>query len=77
MELADFGTEPQKYMPTFVANVTAPVDVVATHFYSTCNQRDTDQTLFNTVPDFVNHIDYIYSTLQNRAILRWSMSRYG
>jgi hypothetical protein len=65
VELADFGTEPQKYMPTFVSNVAAPVDVVATHFYSTCNQRDTDQTLFNTVPDFVNHIDYIYSTLQN------------
>jgi len=65
VELADFGTEPQKYMPTFVANVRAPVDIVATHFYSTCNQRDADQTLFNTVPDFVNHIDYIYSTLQN------------
>jgi len=69
VELADFGTEPQKYMPTFVANVTAPVDVVATHFYSTCNQRDTDQTLFNTVPDFVNHIDYIYSTMQGNPAL--------
>jgi hypothetical protein len=69
VELADFGTEPQKYMPTFVANVTAPVDIVATHFYSTCNQRDTDQTLFNTVPDFVNHIDYIYSTLQSNPTL--------
>jgi hypothetical protein len=69
VELADFGTEPQKYMPTFVANVTAPVDIVATHFYSTCNQRDTDQTLFNTVPDFVNHIDYIYSTMQGNPAL--------
>lgn len=69
VELADFGTEPQKYMPTFVANVAAPVDIVATHFYSTCNQRDTDQTLFNTVPDFVNHIDYIYSTMQGNPAL--------
>lgn len=69
VELADFGTEPQKYLPTFVANVTAPVDVVATHFYSTCNQRDTDQTLFNTVPNFVNDIDYIYSTLHGNPAL--------
>ena len=69
VELADFGEEAQKYMPTFVANVTAPVDIVATHFYSTCNQRDTDQTLFNTVPDFVSHIDYIYSTMQGNPAL--------
>jgi hypothetical protein len=69
VELADFGTEAQNYMPTFFANVTAPVDIVATHFYSTCNQRDTDQTLFNTVPDFVNHIDYIYSTMQGNPAL--------
>jgi hypothetical protein len=69
VELADFGTWPQEYMPTFVANVTAPVDIVATHFYSTCNQRDTDQTLFNTVPDFVSHIDYIYSTMQGNPAL--------
>jgi hypothetical protein len=69
VELADFGTEPQKYMPTFVANVTAPVDIVATHFYSTCNQRDTDQTLFNTVPNFVNDINYIYSTMQTNPAL--------
>src|SRR5258706_425834 len=37
VELADFGNEPQKYLPTFVAGVRAPVDVMATPFYSSSN----------------------------------------
>ena len=69
VELADFSDEPQRYLPTFVANVTAPVDVVATHYYSSCNQRDTDQQLLDTVPSFVDHVNYIYSQLQSKPAL--------
>lgn len=69
VELADFSDEPQRYLPTFVANVTAPVDVVATHYYSSCNQRDTDQQLLDTIPSFVDHVNYIYSQLQSKPAL--------
>ncbi len=69
VELADFGQEPENYMPTFVANVTAQVDVVATHFYSSCNQTDTDQALFNTIPGFVSDVKYIYSELATNPAL--------
>lgn len=65
VELSDWGDQPQQYMPTFVSKVTAPVDVVATHYYSSCNQHDTDQQLLNTIPMFVDHVNYIYSVLQN------------
>ncbi len=69
VELADFSSEPQRYLPTFVSNVTAQVDVVATHYYSSCNQQDSDQAVFNTIPGFVDHIDYIYSQLASRPAL--------
>ncbi len=69
VELSDWGNEPQRYLPTFVNNVTAPVDVVATHYYSSCNQRDTDQMLLDTIPTFANHVDYIYSQLQSKSTL--------
>jgi len=65
VELADFGTEPQRYMPTFIQKVTAQVDAVATHYYSSCNQRDSDQQLFDTIPYFAQHVSYIYSQLQS------------
>jgi len=51
------------YLPVFVTQVTAPVDVVAKHFYSTCSQRDIDQTLFTSVPGFANEVRTIYSEL--------------
>lgn len=63
VELADFGTWEHDFLPTFAANVTAQVDVVATHFYSTCNQQDTDQQVFNTVPGFGAGATNIYSIL--------------
>jgi hypothetical protein len=69
VELADFGNEPQRYLPTFVNQVTAPVDVVATHYYSSCNQRDADQMLLDTVPDFASRVSYIYSQLQSKPAL--------
>jgi hypothetical protein len=69
VELADFGNEPENYMPTFVAGVTAEVDAVATHFYSSCNQTDSDQQVFSTIAGFASDVKYIYSQLQNNSKL--------
>ena len=63
VELADFYQQPQSYLPTFVAGVTARVDIAATHFYSTCNQKDTDATIFATVPGFAADVEYFHSEL--------------
>jgi len=61
-------------LPTFMAaanagGVKAQVDVVSTHLYGTCNQLDTDATIFNAVPDFVANVNYFYKELQTRADL--------
>jgi len=69
VELADFGNEPEDYMPTFVAGVTQQVDAVATHFYSSCDQLDTDQQIFSTVSGFASDVRYIYSQLQTNPKL--------
>jgi hypothetical protein len=69
VELADFGTEPENYMPTFVSGVSQKVDAVATHFYSSCNQLDTDQQVFGTIPGFASDVRYIYSQLQSKPSL--------
>jgi uncharacterized protein (TIGR03437 family) len=69
LELSDYGQAAEGYMPAFVANVTAPVDVLATHFYSTCNQQYADATLFPTVLDFASEVGYIYSELATSPAL--------
>ncbi|HTV14209.1 MAG TPA: hypothetical protein VME68_05815 [Acidobacteriaceae bacterium] len=69
LELSDYGTEEQQYVPPFVEGVTAQVDVLATHFYSTCNQSDSDQTVMNTVPGFASGVEYIYSQLKTNPKL--------
>jgi hypothetical protein len=69
VELADFLNEEQTYLPAFVSGVTAQVDVVATHFYSTCNHNDTDQQLFSTIPRFATGVKYIYSQLATNPAL--------
>jgi uncharacterized protein (TIGR03437 family) len=69
LELSDVNQAAEAYMPAFVANVTAPVDVLATHFYSTCNRQDPDATLFPTVLDFASEVRYIYSELASQASL--------
>jgi uncharacterized protein (TIGR03437 family) len=63
MELSDYGTQAETYLPAFVAGVSAPVDVLATHLYSTCNQSDPDAEVFATVPGFVSEVQDIYSQL--------------
>ena len=67
VELADFGTWENDFLPTFASGVTTQVDVVATHFYSTCNQKDPDQTVFNTVPNFGKGVTNIYSILNSSS----------
>jgi uncharacterized protein (TIGR03437 family) len=63
LELSDFGTAAESYMPTFIANVSAPVSVIGTHFYSTCSQASTDSAVFASVPNFGSEVQYIYSEL--------------
>ena len=59
----ELGGAATSYLPTFVAGVTAQVDVVAKHFYSTCNQKDLDQSLFATIPNFATQVQGIYANL--------------
>jgi uncharacterized protein (TIGR03437 family) len=54
---------PGSYIPVFATGVTARVDVVAKHFYSTCNQRDYDETLFETIPSFASQVQTMYQDL--------------
>ena len=53
----------ENWTQTFAAQVTAQVDAVAAHYYSTCNQRDSDQQLFATVPGFASGVKSIYGYL--------------
>jgi uncharacterized protein (TIGR03437 family) len=54
---------PEVYLPVFAAGDTARVDVVAKHFYSTCNQKDDDQTLFETIPSFASQVQMMYQEM--------------
>jgi hypothetical protein len=70
LEFSDYGLgggsagDPEQYLPGFIAGVSSPVNVVSTHLYGTCNQLDTDQTLFNAVPTFVDNFQYFNQSLQ-------------
>jgi hypothetical protein len=61
VELSDWTPDAETFLPTFVSNVTTPVDVLATHFYSTCNQQTTDDEIFPTVLNFASEVSYISS----------------
>jgi len=69
LELADFSGQVQSWVPVFVNGVTAHVDVLATHFYSTCNQKDTDATIFGTIPGFVTDVQSIYTYMGTNPAL--------
>ncbi len=69
VELSDWAPNAEAFLPTFVSNVTAPVDALATHFYSTCNQQTTDATIFPTTLKFASEVQYIYSQLATRPDL--------
>ena len=80
LEFSDFGFgtgdlgDPEKNLPVFVAPATsggvrAPVNIVSAHFYSSCNQKDTDAKIFGTIPGFVNDLKYFYQELKSRSDL--------
>jgi hypothetical protein len=69
VELGDYSGLANQYLPAFVSGVTAHVDVLATHFYSTCNQQDTDTTVFQTIPGFATEVGDIYTQLKTNAAL--------
>jgi hypothetical protein len=69
VELGDYSGLADQFLPAFVSGVTAHVDVLATHFYSTCNQKDTDSTLFATVPGFATEVGAIYTQLKTNPAL--------
>ena len=69
LELGDYTGLANTFMPAFVAGVTAHVDVLATHFYSTCNQKDSDAQLFSTIPNFVSEVGDIYAQMQTNPAL--------
>ena len=78
LELSDFDFQegdPRNNLPTFVlpanlGGVNAQVNMVSTHFYSSCNQTDTDAQIFSTIPGFVNDVKYFYQELNLRPDLR-------
>ena len=78
LELSDFDFQegdPRNNLPTFVlpasqGGVNAAVDIVSTHFYSSCNQNDTDAQIFGTVPGFANDVKYFYQELKLRPDLQ-------
>ena len=70
VELADFQNQVQDWIPTFVSGVTAQVDALATHFYSTCDQTTDDATVFASVAtsangnfNFVTDVQLLYSLM--------------
>ncbi len=77
LELSDFDSGPGDprnnlpafFMPAAAGGVSTHVDIVSTHFYSSCNQKDTDTQLFNTVPGFVNDVSYFYQEVKLRPDL--------
>jgi len=65
IELSDYQGQAQQYLPPFVQGVTAQVDAIATHYYSSCSQTDTDETVMNTIRNFfVPDMRYLYSALR-------------
>jgi hypothetical protein len=69
LELGDYTGLANTFMPAFVSGVSAHVDVLATHFYSTCNQKDSDAQLFSTIRDFVSEVGDIYAQMQTNPAL--------
>lgn len=80
LEFSDFSMgsggsgDPTQYLPTFLApaasgGVNAQVDALSLHLYGTCNQSDTDATLFNAVPQFVQNVAYFQQELTGRGDL--------
>ena len=67
----EFGGEPTdefKYLPFFARGVKAQVDILGIHLYSTCDRRDPDSDLFDTIPSFVRQIHYFERQIPNTPV---------
>ncbi len=69
IEESDYNTQSQIYVPPFVQGVTAQVDAVALHYYSTCNQQDNDQKVMGSIPGFLADLKYVQGQLQTNPAL--------
>lgn len=77
LELSDFDYEtgdPRNNLPTFVlpanqGGASAQVNVASTHFYSSCNQTDSDVQVFSTIPSFVSDVQYFRQEFATRPDL--------
>ncbi|MGD0912834.1 MAG: hypothetical protein ABR928_13120 [Terracidiphilus sp.] len=80
IEFSDYGLgtgdggDPMTWLPTLFApaasgGLSSPVNIVSTHFYSSCNQSDTDATVMSTVPGFAQNVSYFYQELQTNPTL--------
>ena len=69
LDLSGTPSAIDEYIPVFVANVTARVDAVAVHFYSTSKNAATDSAVMETVPSFASRAAYIYTELGRNPLL--------
>jgi hypothetical protein len=69
VELADFSGQVENWIPPFVSGVTAQVNAMATHFYSSCDQTDTDAVVFGTIPGFVSDVQTFHSLMAENPAL--------
>jgi hypothetical protein len=75
LEFSDYGLnsggpgDPAQYLPIFWAGLNAQVNALSTHLYATCNQKDTDATLFDAVPGFVDNVQYFLLVRSNQTNL--------
>lgn len=66
--------DPMQFLPTFLGpassgGVKTQVDVLSLHLYGSCNQSDSDATLFASIPQFATNVTYFYNQLQTRPDL--------
>ncbi|HUJ22832.1 MAG TPA: hypothetical protein VLX58_14965 [Bryobacteraceae bacterium] len=69
VELSDFGSESQNYIPAFTQGVKAHVDALGTHYYSSCNQSDSDQAVMSSITTFASDVRYLYAQLRTNPAL--------
>jgi hypothetical protein len=80
LEFSDWGlgsggsSDPMTWLPVFLApanagGVKTHVDILSTHLYSSCNQTDTDDAVFNSIPAFAANVRYFYQALAARPDL--------
>ena len=80
IEFSDWGLgtgdagDPMTWLPVFLApanagGVNTQVNVLSAHYYATCNQSDTDVTLFSTVPQAFANVIYFNQEIAARPDL--------